>query len=142
MKQQGRQQLLSWIQTLHTECSNVHLLITSRSEHDIKSACEGWERVAKFISLMSELIQQDISSYVHWEVQEGRRLCSMAGTGRCLARDRRCTGQRKPKGCRFGFQSPPCNIINPMYYRFRWVSYQIDELEQCLDYGQVQESLR
>lgn len=73
-KKQERLQLLEWIHGIHAACSNVHLLVTSRPEHDIKSALEGWESVGQFIPLQSELVQKDISSYVRWEVEKGNRL--------------------------------------------------------------------
>lgn len=79
-KQQQRQELLGWIHDFHTGSSNVHILVTSRPEPDIKFAIEEkWLCAIDVVTLESDLVQQDISSYVHWEVKEGSRLVRWHG---------------------------------------------------------------
>jgi hypothetical protein len=68
--------LLSWINSLlHLEQRNVHLLVTSRPEHDIKSVLsELAHKKGDIVPIQSDLINDDIRSYVHTEVREGERL--------------------------------------------------------------------
>src|SRR3569833_1116071 len=74
VEQQRRRELLDWIQDFHDGSSTIHLLVTSRPEQDIQAALEKWAPVDSSISLQSELVQKDISSYVCWEVRKGERL--------------------------------------------------------------------
>jgi hypothetical protein len=71
-----RKGLLSWIKSLlHLEQRNIHLLVTSRPEHDIKLVLSELARnKGDIVPIQSELISEDIRSYVHTEVREGERL--------------------------------------------------------------------
>jgi Cdc6-like AAA superfamily ATPase len=68
--------LLSWLKELvYSEQRNVHLLVTSRPEQDIESVLSKLAHDKEdIISIQSELINDDILSYVHTEIREGERL--------------------------------------------------------------------
>jgi hypothetical protein len=70
---QKRHDLLEWIQGL-AQNRNVHLLVTSRPEEDIRTTIKKWAPTDSIISLQSGLVQGDISSYIDWEVSNGERL--------------------------------------------------------------------
>lgn len=72
-KDQKRRDLLEWIQGLARN-RNVHLLVTSRPEGDIRTAIEEWAPTDNIIPLQSDLVQEDISSYIQWEVSNDKRL--------------------------------------------------------------------
>jgi len=74
VEQQHRSELLDWIRDVRASGSNVHLLVTSRPEHDIQSAVAKWAPVDSAIPLQSELVQKDISSYIGWEVRHRKGL--------------------------------------------------------------------
>jgi Cdc6-like AAA superfamily ATPase len=68
--------LLAWIQSLSDlKQRNVHLLVTSRPEHDIelvlRKLAEGEERI---VPIQSDLIEKDIRRYVCTRVREGKGL--------------------------------------------------------------------
>jgi hypothetical protein len=56
--------LISWIRSLRDLDLNIHVLVTSRPEQDIKSAIESWARDSEIISLQSILVQDDIYAYI------------------------------------------------------------------------------
>jgi hypothetical protein len=59
-----RHELLSWIESFHGKPVNTHLLVTSRSEHDITTSIEAWAHSGSIISLETEIVGRDISKYV------------------------------------------------------------------------------
>jgi hypothetical protein len=61
--------LLSWIEDLHKCHGNIHLLVTSRPEQDIKRAIERWAGSDKMIQVQSELVESDIQDYIHARVR-------------------------------------------------------------------------
>jgi hypothetical protein len=65
--------LLAWIQSLlHLEQRNVHLLVTSRPEHDIELALRKLAQSDEdIVPIQSNLIKDDIRSYVHTRVNTG-----------------------------------------------------------------------
>jgi Cdc6-like AAA superfamily ATPase len=65
--------LLAWTQTLlNLEKRNVHLLVTSRPEHDIEQVlCELVQSDGDIVPIQSHLIEGDIRSYVHTRVRKG-----------------------------------------------------------------------
>lgn len=72
----GPEGLLSWIQRLlRWKEKNVHLLVTSRPEHDIvlelRNLTQGDENM---VNLKSDLINNDIRSYIHNRVREDNGL--------------------------------------------------------------------
>jgi Cdc6-like AAA superfamily ATPase len=64
--------LLAWIQSLQNlEQRNVHLLVTSRPEHDIEQVLrEVAQSDRDIVPLQSDLIKDDIRSYVHTRVRK------------------------------------------------------------------------
>lgn len=71
--QDGR--LLPWVENLlGSRQTNIHLLVTSRPEQDIKSAIEKWARIQDIISIQSSKIVKDICSYVYASVRQHERL--------------------------------------------------------------------
>jgi Cdc6-like AAA superfamily ATPase len=65
--------LLAWIQSLlDLEQRNVHLLVTSRPEHDIELVLRKIARSDEdIVPIQSGLIEDDIRSYVHTRVRTG-----------------------------------------------------------------------
>ena len=74
VEQRHRRELLDWIRDFRAESRNAHLLVTSRPEHDIQSAAAKWASTDSIVPLQSELVHNDISSYIRWEVRHGERL--------------------------------------------------------------------
>lgn len=60
--------VISWTQNLRSQ-PNVHLLITSRPEDDIKSSIEAWSNAEEIIPLQSSLVVDDISTYIRTKVE-------------------------------------------------------------------------
>jgi hypothetical protein len=65
--------VLAWIQSLsELELRNVHLLVTSRPEHDIESVLRKLAQSDEdIVPIQSDLIEDDIRSYVHTRVRTG-----------------------------------------------------------------------
>jgi hypothetical protein len=64
--------LLSWIKDLLGSCQrNIHLLVTSRPEHDIQSKLSDLVHEKNTIPIQSDLISGDIQVYVHTRVKQG-----------------------------------------------------------------------
>lgn len=61
--------LRSWLKSLRRE--NIHLLVTSRPEDDIRSAIESLAVEDEIIRLESNLISGDIYSFIHEQVTQG-----------------------------------------------------------------------
>lgn len=59
------QDALSWVKSFRTWAANVHLLITSRNEDHIRSMLDTWVQVTETLELRGEMINSDISHYVH-----------------------------------------------------------------------------
>ena len=67
--------LLSWIrEVLNSEQRNVHLLVTSRPEQDIKSEIMRFAHIDDVIPIQSSLITNDIRAYVRARVREDNGL--------------------------------------------------------------------
>lgn len=65
--------LLAWIEDLRNSEWNIHILATSRPVTDIKLAVESWARNEEIVLLRSELIENDIESYVQARTKQMRR---------------------------------------------------------------------
>ncbi|KAF2998684.1 hypothetical protein E8E14_002898 [Neopestalotiopsis sp. 37M] len=63
--------LMSYIKSLRDCTANVHLLVTSRPEHDIRSAIESWARDREIIPLQSTEVKDDINLYIKAKVSLG-----------------------------------------------------------------------
>jgi Cdc6-like AAA superfamily ATPase len=68
--------LLAWIRSLSDlEQRNIHLLVTSRPEHDIEVVLRKRAQSDKdIVPIQSDLIEDDIRSYVHTRVRTGEGL--------------------------------------------------------------------
>ena len=63
--------LLPWIRSLtDAKLDHVHLLVTSRPEHDIEKAFQYLASTDSIVRLESKLVFDDISTYVHARVRE------------------------------------------------------------------------
>jgi hypothetical protein len=64
--------LLSWIQDLMGSSErNIHLLVTSRPEHDIQSKLRNLMHEENIITIQSSLVSDDIQAYIHTRVRQG-----------------------------------------------------------------------
>jgi hypothetical protein len=67
--------LLSWIgNLLHSEQRNIHLLVTSRLKHNIKSRVSEFACKDDMIPIQSDLISDDIRAYVRTRVRQDKEL--------------------------------------------------------------------
>jgi Cdc6-like AAA superfamily ATPase len=68
--------LLAWIQSLlEQKQGNVHLLVTSRPEHDIELVLRNLAQSEEdIVPLQSNVVHDDIRSYIHTRVKEGNGL--------------------------------------------------------------------
>ncbi|KAH8195216.1 hypothetical protein TruAng_010616 [Truncatella angustata] len=112
-----RIELLSWTQDLaqnYQPLSNVHILITSRPEQDIKSAIERHADNEQMIAIRDDLLEADIRNYVQARVREHEGL--KRWQGRLDIQDR-----------------IEASLLDKADGMFRWVSCQLDALEECLE---------
>jgi hypothetical protein len=71
----GREELMSMLETIAGwQLQNLHLLVTSRREHDIESSLEGFIRSEDRINLESTLVDRDIQRYVRQKLSDDTRL--------------------------------------------------------------------
>ncbi|KXH45551.1 pfs domain-containing protein [Colletotrichum salicis] len=114
--------LLYWIEgILNLPQVNIHLLVTSRPEHDIKSALERY--INNQIPLQSDLVTDDIRAYIHGTVRQHE------GFKRWRTREEildEIEGHLMEKANRM----------------FRWVSCQLDALEKCPDPNSLRQTLQ
>ncbi|KAI0864284.1 hypothetical protein F4860DRAFT_465757 [Xylaria cubensis] len=69
-----RRELLSWIKNLWNSQMNIHLLITSRPEQDIKEAIESCPCNKTIVPIQNDLVGEDIRAYIHTRVREHQGL--------------------------------------------------------------------
>jgi mRNA degradation ribonuclease J1/J2 len=62
--------LLSWIRDLSSKQRNVHLLVTSRPEHDIQSTISEFAHNDDKVPIQGDLITEDIRAYVRTKVRQ------------------------------------------------------------------------
>ncbi|KAK6353811.1 hypothetical protein TWF730_008235 [Orbilia blumenaviensis] len=112
-----RQELLLWIQNIATNSDrrNIHLLVTSRPEADIKSAIASLAAETDIIFLGNHLIGDDINKYI------GSRVC---------ARDPCFKKWKSRPEILKKIQTVVTEKANGM---FRLAACQIDILQQCCD---------
>ncbi|KAH6952507.1 hypothetical protein BKA56DRAFT_681973 [Ilyonectria sp. MPI-CAGE-AT-0026] len=114
--------LLPWIMNLRSEKSQVHLLVTSRQEQDIKSAIEKLASCRDIIPLQNDQIDEDIAAYIQTEVRDAGRLARWS---------------KRPD-----IQQEIENALKEKASgMFRWVSCQLDALARCLDPPAVRKAL-
>ncbi|KAH8587961.1 hypothetical protein B0O99DRAFT_694005 [Bisporella sp. PMI_857] len=118
-----RKELLSWIKDhFQSSQAKVHLLITSRPEQDIKSAVERYASNEEMIDIRGDLIEGDICSYVRARVR---------------AREGLSRWQQRPD-----IQGEiETALLEKAHGMFRWVSCQLDALENCLDQKTLRKAL-
>ena len=66
--------LLSWIKDLVNSLSNVHILMTSRQEHDIEEGLRAILDEDELVSIQSDLINEDINAYILNRVKKSEAL--------------------------------------------------------------------
>lgn len=69
----SRTELLSWLRDLAQNSqpqTNIHLLVTSRSEEDIKSSIKRYADNGHIIAIRNDLLEADIRNYVQVRVRE------------------------------------------------------------------------
>ncbi|KAJ1328910.1 ankyrin repeat domain-containing protein 50 [Microdochium nivale] len=103
--------LLPWIRNLRNVDSDVHLLVTSRPEQDIQVAIEKFARASEVIALQSDIVSDDINSYIKAHIGEMTRWQNRPDIQHLME----TTLIRKANGM------------------FRWVSCQVDILRECVD---------
>ncbi|KAK1641297.1 hypothetical protein BDP81DRAFT_131052 [Colletotrichum phormii] len=114
--------LLDWIEgILNLPQVNVHLLVTSRPEHDIKSALE--RHIDNQIPLQSELVTEDIRAYVHGTVRQHE------GFKRWRTREEI-------------LDEIEGHLMEKANGMFRWVSCQLDALGKCPDPNSLRQTLQ
>ncbi|KAK6524342.1 hypothetical protein TWF281_011250 [Arthrobotrys megalospora] len=122
--------LFFWMKDLlNYQQANIHLLVTSRPEQDIEAAINKWSRDQSFpvqsIAIKTDLISNDICSYISARVRDGE------GLKRWSPRGDQSEAQRKAqKEIQDEIETSLTAKANGM---FRWVSCQLDVLENCLD---------
>ncbi|KAI0143529.1 hypothetical protein GGR57DRAFT_495207 [Xylariaceae sp. FL1272] len=66
--------VLSWLQSLQELCSNIHLLVTSRPEKEIRASISTWIGIQYTMSIQNNGLDEDIRAYVRARVREGKEL--------------------------------------------------------------------
>ncbi|KAI0142036.1 hypothetical protein BJ166DRAFT_471958, partial [Pestalotiopsis sp. NC0098] len=111
--------LLPWIKHLRDMNLNIHLLVTSRPEQDIASSINKWASDEDIICLQNSSVADDILAYVKTKTKQMGRW------------------QERPE-VQAHIESVLSERANGM---FRWVSCQIDVLDECLDWPSVKREL-
>jgi Cdc6-like AAA superfamily ATPase len=75
----SRSDLLAWIKSFREGLDNVHLLVTSRPEHDIESSIKGWCRTENVISLCTDRTGSDIADYIRAIVTKSDKFARWRG---------------------------------------------------------------
>ncbi|KAF2142278.1 uncharacterized protein K452DRAFT_250214 [Aplosporella prunicola CBS 121167] len=115
--------LLPWLECLlNSQQMNVHLLVTSRPEQDIQSVIEKWAHIQDIVPIQGDLVAEDIRGYVQKRVRHHEGLSRW---------------QQRPK-VQAEIEAALIEKANGM---FRWVSCQLDALENCLDYPTLKTAL-
>ncbi|ETS84370.1 hypothetical protein PFICI_02395 [Pestalotiopsis fici W106-1] len=115
-----RHKLLPWIKGLRDLGLNIHIMVTSRPEQDIKSSVEAWASNKEMIHLRSNLVDDDIKAYIKSKIE---------------AMDR----WKTRSDVRETIETALSQKANGM---FRWVSCQFDVLNDCIDLPSVQRELQ
>ncbi|KAI0123245.1 hypothetical protein BJ170DRAFT_587263, partial [Xylariales sp. AK1849] len=109
-----RDELLSWLRNTCTGEQNIHLLVTSRPEGDIRSACEDFSHEDERILIPDDLVEADIRSYVHAQIREDKNF-EIWNTRPDIQDEMETILVSKANGM------------------FRWVWCQLTALRQCRD---------
>ncbi|KAK8113552.1 hypothetical protein PG984_014078 [Apiospora sp. TS-2023a] len=111
--------LLSWIHRLRHAGLNIHLLVTSRPEQDIKAAIEKFKYAPQIINLQSDLVKNDINAYIRTRTREMERWKTHPGVQREIE----------------------VALIEKADGMFRWAACQFDILNRCLDRQSIRRQL-
>lgn len=65
--------IMPWLTNMKKSSKNIHLLVTSRPEQDIKFVIEEWAAPTQIISLQSDLVADDIGAYIKTKVDQMNR---------------------------------------------------------------------
>lgn len=115
--------LLSWIREVrNSEQRNVHLLVTSRPEQDIESKIMEFAHTDDVVPIQSNLITNDIRTYVRARVREDNGL-------------KRWRSQPEVQN------EIKTRLMEKVDGMFRWAACQLDALENCLEYRTLQNAL-
>lgn len=116
--------LLTSIEALATsQQTNIHLLVTARPEQDITSSIESWARSEDIVPLQRRLVADDILEYIKARVRSNEGPL------------KRWNGRPEVQN---EIETRLSKEANGM---FRWVTCQLDALENCLDYPTLQKAL-
>ncbi|KAI0889747.1 uncharacterized protein GGS22DRAFT_194104 [Annulohypoxylon maeteangense] len=111
--------LLGWSSSIGALEKNIHLLVTSRIEHGIKSVIKKWPFPKDTVTLRCSFIHDDISRYIEARLQ-GPEFWDW------------------PRGVQ---ESTKIILVNKADGMFRWVVCQLDTLKHCHHQKAVQETL-
>jgi hypothetical protein len=133
--------LLSWIRVLlDLDQRNVHLLVTSRPEQDIKSVLSEIAHKDDVVPIQSDLVSDDIRRYIRAEVREGNGLKRWRSHPDILG-EIETQLMEKADGMYVRMFCLRCKEKILILYRFRWAACQIDTLEDCLNYRTLKDAL-
>ncbi|KAI0479765.1 ankyrin repeat-containing domain protein [Xylaria cf. heliscus] len=117
-----RKKLLSWLEDLWSSDINIHLLVTSRPEQDIKETFEHCSQWKSFISLQTDLVRNDIRTYIQTRVRDQREW-------------------KRSYLCPELQDKIERELIKKADGMFRWVSCQLDTLESCDNRYSIEKTL-
>ncbi|KAI2470654.1 hypothetical protein F4781DRAFT_421228 [Annulohypoxylon bovei var. microspora] len=112
-------EVLTWIENLRKMQMNIHIFVASRREHDIKANIERYARSQDIFPIRSDLIEEDIRTYIH------TRVLNM----RSLAQVERVQGEIET------------TLVKKADGMFRYVSYKLDELQKRPYYHTMEKTL-
>ncbi|KAH8657977.1 hypothetical protein BX600DRAFT_415770 [Xylariales sp. PMI_506] len=115
--------LLYFIENLHKYLGNVHLLVTSRPEQDIKSYVSRWARDEDIIHLQNDVVAEDIRAYVKEVIRQADGPLSRWRSEPEIQTEIEGILTEKSDGM------------------FRWVSCQLEVLGTCLGYQDLKNAL-
>ncbi|THV63542.1 hypothetical protein D6D28_10596, partial [Aureobasidium pullulans] len=119
-----RNELLLWLKGIReTQDINLRLLATSRKEEDIYSHIGKWCSTDEMLAIPHDAMDRDIQAYVHTSIQTDRRF------------DR---WEFRPDVQ----EEIETKLMEKAGGMFRWAKCQLDTLEHCFDYADVEKTLR
>jgi ankyrin repeat protein len=130
--------LLTWIKGLYFTDKNVSILVTSRPEQQIESSITSWAEPTNVILLQGGQVHMDICQYIHDRVHNHEGLSRWNGHPDVQKEIELTLMEKADDMYEFRY-----HILVPADWpRFRWVTCQLDTLEDCLDYRALQRALK
>ncbi|KAI0193916.1 hypothetical protein EV127DRAFT_360238 [Xylaria flabelliformis] len=117
-----RKKLLSWLEDLWDSDINIHLLVTSRPEQDIEETFEYCSQWKSFISLQNDLVRNDMRTYIRTRVRDQKE-------------------RKRSYLCPELQDKIERELTKKADGMFRWVSCQLDALENCDDRYSIEKTL-